>query len=57
MNDNEELKEGYAEGGNIPGTEVPKPVGGGYGQYGGTGRLYTQALSLVHLLILTQVER
>lgn len=33
----EELKEGYAEGGNIPGTEVPKPVGGGYGRYGGTG--------------------
>ena len=39
--DNEELKEGYAEGGNIPGTEVPKPVGGGYGQYGGTGAVYT----------------
>jgi len=39
--DNEELKEGYAEGGNIPGTEVPKPVGGGYGRYGGTGAVYT----------------
>ena len=39
--DNEELKEGYAEGGNIPGMEVPKPVGGGYGQYGGTGAVYT----------------
>ena len=39
--ENEELKEGYAEGGNIPGTEVPKPVGGGYGQYGGTGAVYT----------------
>jgi hypothetical protein len=39
--DDEELKEGYAEGGNIPGTEVPKPVGGGYGQYGGTGAVYT----------------
>ncbi len=37
----EELKEGYAEGGNIPGTEVPKPVGGGYGRYGGTGAVYT----------------
>jgi hypothetical protein len=39
--DKEELKEGYAEGGNIPGTEVPKPVGGGYGRYGGTGAVYT----------------
>jgi len=39
--DKEELKEGYAEGGNIPETEVPKPVGGGYGQYGGTGAVYT----------------
>ena len=39
--DNEELKEGYAEGGNIPGTEVPLPSGGGYGQYGGTGAVYT----------------
>jgi len=39
--DKEELKEGYAEGGNIPGTEVPKPVGGGYGRYGGKGAVYT----------------
>ena len=39
--DNEEPKEGYAEGGNIPGTEVPLPVGGGYGRYGGTGAVYT----------------
>ena len=39
--DKEELKEGYAEGGNIPGTEVPLPVGGGYGRYGGTGAVYT----------------
>ena len=37
----EEPKEGYAEGGNIPGTEVPKPVGGGYGRYGGTGAVFT----------------
>ena len=39
--DDDELKEGYAEGGNIPGTEVPLPVGGGYGRYGGTGAVYT----------------
>ena len=39
--DDNELKEGYAEGGNIPGTEVPLPVGGGYGRYGGTGAVYT----------------
>jgi len=37
--DDEEPKEGYAEGGNIPGAgvTVPQPVGGGFGGYGGTG--------------------
>ena len=37
--DDEEPKEGYAEGGGIPGEgiTVPQPIGGGYGGYGGTG--------------------
>ena len=40
--DTEAVKDGYDEGGAIPGedVDVPPPVGGGYGQYGGTGATF-----------------
>ena len=47
--DTEALKDGYDEGGAIPDegaavpgedVDVPPPVGGGYGQYGGTGATF-----------------
>jgi hypothetical protein len=49
--DDEEPKEGYAEGGNIPGAgvTVPQPVGGGFGGYGGTGARFSGFESRIYI--------
>lgn len=49
--DDEEPKEGYAEGGGIPGAgmTVPQPVGGGFGGYGGTGARFSGFESRIYI--------